>query len=132
MTTEERADILVTARLMRAAGTLDWLSTGFTLLAASALIFGNHGRAQAIAVLLLGLIAKVGSVRVDFDARVLEDVASSSLETSDLDSALTAISARQPSGRPWTVRCRGARRLVNICAGLTAAQALALALMAMR
>lgn len=112
MTAEERAEIVVTARLLEAAGRIDWLSTGLTLIAAVSL----HGLTAATAI-LLGVVAKFYSVRIAFDARLFADVAAETLTMSDLDAAF-----RKKSGRSWPERCRGARRLVVVCAIVTAAQ----------
>ena len=47
MTASERAQMLFTARLLQAAETIDWLSTGLTLLAAAAIVFGTPHPAAA-------------------------------------------------------------------------------------
>ncbi len=130
MTPDERARIIVTARLLRAAATIDWLSTGLTLLGAVALAAGLHGPVAAAATVAIGVVAKVYGVRIAFDARLLEDVAADRLSTSDLDAALGAMKLAPPdkAGRPWLDRCRGAMRLVRYCALATAAQCVAIIL----
>jgi hypothetical protein len=114
VTNEDRAKIVVTARLLAAAGKLDTLATGLTLIAAAAVVFGSMNVGFASIAIALGLIAKHFSVRMSLDARLLQDVASDSLSTADLDAALTALELAPPekAGRDWGARCRGARRLI--------------------
>ena len=127
MTAEERAQILVTARLLEAVGKLDWLGTGLTLVAAAALLFAPSARIPLIVTIALELIAKLFVVRIAFDAKLLRDVASGSLDTSGLDHALGALGLAPPekSGRDWNARCRGARRLVVFLVVATLAQCVA-------
>jgi hypothetical protein len=134
MTAGERAQILVTARLLQAAENIDWLTTGLTLVAAAAVAFGPSRSPAAIAALLLGLIAKLYALRVSFDARLVGDIARERLTTAELDEALVALSFARPdkTGRDWTDRCRGAKRLVVIVAIVTAAQTLAIALICLK
>lgn len=130
MNPTERADVLVTARLLRAAGRVDWLGTGLTIVAGAALLFEAGNVAAAASALALGLVAKVYFVRVSLDARLLEDVASGKLETEGLDAALAALGRKPKTDgvRSWPDRCRGARRLVVIASVLTIAEGAALAL----
>jgi hypothetical protein len=109
MTSAERGEVLVTARLLEAAGKVDVLSTGITLIAAASLFFASPHRAAALAAIVLGIVAKLYAVRIAFDARLLADVAAGTLTTLDLDAAFPA-----KSGRSWALRCRGARRLVVV------------------
>lgn len=125
MTPAERAQVLVTARLLEAAGKIDMLSTGLTLLAAAATLFGVFNIA-GIVVIALGVVAKLYSVRIAFDARLLSDVALDKLTTADLDAAFPA-----KAGRAWSERLRGAKRLVVSCAVATIAQCIAIVVMAL-
>ena len=120
MTPAERAQILVTARLLEAAGKIDILSTGLTLLAAAAMLFGAFEIAGVV-VIVLGIVAKLYSVRIAFDARLLRDVVLDRLTTEDLDAAFPA-----KAGRAWSDRLRGAKRLVIVLAATTAAQCIAI------
>lgn len=122
MTPAERAQILVTARLLEAAGKIDILSTGLTLLAA-AMLFGAFEIAGVVAI-VLGIVAKLYSVRIAFDARLLSDVALDQLTTEDLDAAFPA-----KAGRAWSVRLRGAKRLVVVLAATSIAQCIAIIVM---
>lgn len=123
MTPAERAQILVTARLLEAAGKIDILSTGLTLLAAAAMLFGAFEIAGVVAI-VLGVVAKLYSVRIAFDARLLSDVALDQLTTEDLDAAFPA-----KAGRAWSDRLRGAKRLVVVLAATTIAQCIAIIVM---
>jgi hypothetical protein len=131
LTAEERAQVLLTARLLRAALRIDWLTTGLTLLACTALSFFGANRIAAIVVIALGLIAKLFAVRISFDASLFEDAASGSLTLSDLDTALGALTLAPPAkaGRPWIDRCRGAKRLVYFLAAAACTQTVAAMLM---
>jgi uncharacterized membrane protein YuzA (DUF378 family) len=123
VTEGERAQVLVTARLLRAAGALQWLAVGLTLLATAALIHGR-GAPAAIAALALGIVAVYYAFRVSFDARLLEDIAEARLTTSQLDEALGGLQKKE-GGRPWEDRCRGSRRLVMHLAIVTFVQVVA-------
>lgn len=131
MTSEETAQILVTARLLKAAEKIDWLSTGFSILA-GVVAFDRGNQVLAIVALSLGLVAKYYGFRIAFDARLLEDVAAKRLEASDLDQALvnSKLASRDKAGRSWPERCRGARRLMILCAVTTVLQTVALMLSA--
>ncbi|HEV7768198.1 MAG TPA: hypothetical protein VGQ76_24565 [Thermoanaerobaculia bacterium] len=118
MTGTERAQILVTARLLEAARTIDLLSTGLTLIAA----FGVKNIA-GVAVIAPGVVAKLYGFRVAFDARLFRDIAEEKLSSADLDAAFP-----KKAGRSWRDRCRGAKRLVIMLAAATLAQCLAIAL----
>jgi hypothetical protein len=128
MTEEERAEILVTARLLEAAGKLDVLSIGLTLLAAF-FVVDRPGWPVAMS-LASGLAARWLSLRVVFDARLLRDVAAATLATAQLDDALVSLRLmpRDKAGREWRARCRGAKRLVTLFGLATAAQCVLLAL----
>jgi hypothetical protein len=132
MTSAERDQIVLTARLLRAAQTIDWLSTGLTLIAAAGIVLGHGSRIPAIATVVLGVIAKLFGVRIAFDARLFEDVAAERVSTSGLDSALGALELAPPdtAHRPWSDRCRGAKRLVLGCAGATIGQCAAIVALA--
>ena len=127
MTPEERAQIFVTARLLEAAKKIDTLSTGLTLLAGAAMLFGSPSlrlQIPGIVAILLGVVAKTFAVRIAFDARLLIDVAFDKLTTADLDAAFPA-----KAGRAWSDRLRGAKRLVIRCAAATTAQCIAVIVM---
>jgi hypothetical protein len=114
----ERALIRVTAALLRAAGMTHWLSAGLIVVAAASIAFGAGNRTIAIAMIVVGLVATYYRIRISFDARLFDDVIAERLTTADLDQALSALSLA-PAGRPerpWTDRCRGAKRLVAIYA----------------
>lgn len=119
MNEEERAQIVVTARLLRAAQTVDWLSTGLTLLAA----FDSFREA-----LILGLIAKFLAFRIALDARLLDDIAEGRVTTTAYDAAATSLGMIPPrkAARPWSVRCRGAMKLVWMFAAVVVGQVIAL------
>jgi len=125
MISAERAQILVTARLLEAAGKIDTLSTGLTLLAAAAMLFGAFEIAGVVAI-VLGIVAKLYGVRIAFDARLLSDVALDKLTTEDLDAAFPS-----KAGRAWSDRLRGAKRLVIVLAATTTAQCVAIIVMAL-
>jgi hypothetical protein len=110
MTSEERAEILVTARLLRVVTPVQWLAVALTVLAASRVL---QGRAPigAGAAIVAGVVAVFYGVRISFDARLLEDVAGERLSTVDLDNALTAFGTKNVN-RSWSDRCRGAKHLV--------------------
>ncbi len=132
MTDAERAQIAVMARLLEAAGRLDTLSTGLTLLALAACAFGKLHATATIVIVVLGLIAKLYDVRIAFDAKLFRDLSTGALTTADLDHALVAL-ALAPSkktGRDWTMRCRGAKRLIVICAAATIGQCITICLLA--
>jgi len=116
MTTDERGQILVTARLLEAAGKLDWLSTGLTLLAAAQLVFGAPSVFDLV-VIVLGIMAKTCSILIAFDAKLLRDVALETITAVDLDAAFPA-----KARRDWPTRLSGAQRLVTIFAVTTVAQ----------
>jgi hypothetical protein len=127
MTPAERAQILVTARLLEAAKKIDALSTGLTLLAAAAMLFRTASTVFQIAgivVIALGVVAKLYSVRIAFDARLLSDIALDKLTTADLDAAFPT-----KAGRDWSDRLRGAKRLVVLYAVTTIAQCIAVIVM---
>ena len=114
MTPEERAHVVVTARLLRAAASVQWLAVGLTVVACVVVIVapvGGRTTIPAIASIVLGLVAIFHGFRVSFDAKLFEDIIEQRLTTTELDTALAALS--KPKGdRDWIERCRGARRLV--------------------
>ena len=122
MTPHERAEVLVTARLLRAIGILPWLAAALTLVAVAGI---THDRDLTLSLtsIFIGLIAIFYGVRVSFDARLLEDIASDRLTTEDLDSALAKFGKGNP--RSWADRCRGARRLALSATVATIAQLIA-------
>lgn len=121
MTAEERAQLLITARLLEAVGRLDLLSAGLTLLSAAALLFGASNVLFAgVAAIVLGIVVKLYGIRIAFDATLLRDIALEKLTTADLDAAFP-----NKAGRDWSVRLRGCRRLVTIYVVATIAQCMA-------
>jgi len=127
MTSEERAQILVTARLLEAAGRIDILSTGLSFVVAAALLFGVLNGFFAFlgfGAIALGITAKYYAVHIAFDARLLADVAHDKLTAADLDAAFP-----ENAGRPWSHRLSGARQLVTMFAATTTAQSVAIVLM---
>lgn len=108
MTGGERAEILVTARLLEAAAKIGWLSIGVTIVA----VFQREWIAG-----VLGFLATYYAVRIAFDARLFADIASGALTAEDLDAAFPA-----KAGRTWMQRCRGAKRLIVIGAAVTLVQ----------
>ncbi|HYH10551.1 MAG TPA: hypothetical protein VEK11_26130 [Thermoanaerobaculia bacterium] len=124
MNDTERAEVLVTARLLRAASAMQWVAVVLTSYAVIT---------HAYLAIALGVIALYFAFRVSFDARLFEDVTTDRLTTSALDAALSPLrrgdNARTTdTPRPWPDRCRGARRLVLYLALTTVALILALAL----
>ncbi|HVG23591.1 MAG TPA: hypothetical protein VND45_05510 [Thermoanaerobaculia bacterium] len=114
MTDDERAHVIVTARLLHAVAALPWLAAGLTVAAAFK---------SAYTAILLGLVAIYYGVRVALDARLFDDVAAERLTTAQLD---TALGARVH--RDWIDRSRGAKRLVIKAAIAAVAQLAALVL----
>ena len=107
MTPEERAQVVVTARFLRAAASLQWLAVGLVIVVAA------RGRMNipAVASIAFGLIAIFYGFRVSFDAKLFDDVAQKRLTTAELDAALGAL-RKSKGNRDWLERCRGARGLV--------------------
>lgn len=127
MTATERAQVLVAARLLRATSKLDSLSTWLTLFTALALITSTGPRAPEIVVVVLGALARWYALRIDFDARLLEDIAADLFTKEDLDEAFAVMRLASPDKleRDWSERCRGVRGLVTVMAALFAAQIVA-------
>jgi len=123
VTETERAQLLVTARFLRATKSIDWLAMGLTLVAAWSL-----PRPASIIALVLGVIAKYLGFRIAFDASLFADLAEGRLTMEAFDEAAVSLTLmpRKKAGRPIAVRCRGARRLVTLIGVVTAAQLLAL------
>ena len=111
MTNDDRARILVTARLLHATALLRWL-------AAALLVLSIAPRPSMIAI-ALGLVAIYYGIRVAFDAALFDDIAAERLTTEELDAALARV---RPPDRSWSDPCRGARRLAILSAIFTVAQ----------
>ena len=113
------AEARLTARLLQSTKSIDWLSTGLTLVA----LFTPH---RWIAI--LGLIEKYVSYRAAFDAKIFDDVANGRMTIEEFDQAAVALKLMpaKKTGRPMIDRFRGAKRLVVIAATITVAQAIAL------
>lgn len=105
----------VTARLLRAARSIDWLSFALLLIA----VWRRDPAAGA-----LGLLTRYYAFRVAFDARVFDDLAEGRMTIEEFDDA--GLVPPNKRGRPIADRCRGAMRLVVILGILTAAQAIVL------
>ncbi|HYC89532.1 MAG TPA: hypothetical protein VEO54_10010 [Thermoanaerobaculia bacterium] len=139
MTDEERAHVIVTARLLRAAASLSGLAVGLTIVAAFQV---------AIAAIVLGVAAIYFCFRVSLDAKLFDDVAAGRIATDALDRALGRAEARPTSSAPramrmlnagrasagpdaprdWIDRSRGAKRLIVQAAIAVIAQLAALVL----
>jgi hypothetical protein len=130
----------VTAHALAAAGRLDALSTGFTLIAAASLAFAAVlGIAPLVAVaaltlcLALGLAAKWTAIRARFDRRLLtmltSDARNGTLPTDVFDSVMLELQLlpRARTGRDWLLRCRRALRLPLWLGALVTLQALLIA-----
>ena len=121
MTAEERAQIVITARMLEAVGRLDLLSAGLTLMAAAAMLFGASNHVFAgVATIVLGVVVKLYGIRIAFDAVLLRDIALDKLTSADLDAAFP-----NKAGRDWSERLRGCRRLVTVYVVATIAQGMA-------
>ena len=115
------AEVKLTARMLRAAAFLPWLSAALTILAAASLVFRCGGIPAMVAILLGGFACFYGW-RIALDAWLFEDILSGALTTEELD----VFVGRE--ARPWSERCRGARLLIVKGATLTLLQLIALAL----
>jgi hypothetical protein len=120
MTAAERAQILITARLLEAAGRIDFLSTGLTFLAAAAMLFAAPNPFAGVAAIVLGVVVKLYGVRIAFDSVLLRDIALEQLTSADLDAAFP-----NKAGRDWSKRLCGCRRLMIVSAVATIAQCMA-------
>ncbi|MFO1415248.1 MAG: hypothetical protein U1F10_15355 [Burkholderiales bacterium] len=121
---------------LAAAGTVDTLSTCFTVVATAGIAaalwqpVGPLALALLVAVVLAGLVAKWLAVRVRFDAAVfaalIDAVQKSGFHTEHLDRALRGVGMlpEDKGGRDWDTRCRGALALMRRFAWLAAAQGL--------
>ena len=125
MTETERAEVLVTARLLRAAKRIDWLATPLALIAAASLLFRGGNLAAGCVAIAAGVIAKLYAVRVAFDQHLFDDIAAGKLTPAELDHALSSMRAAAPVERSWSDRCRGARRLVRMLAAATVVEVIA-------
>jgi len=124
VTAEERAQILITARLLEAVGRLDLLSAGLTLLAAAGMLFGASNIIAGVAAIVLGVVVKLYGIRIAFDAVLLRDIALDKITGADLDAAFP-----NKAGREWSQRLRGCRRLVTIYVVATIAQCMTVIVM---
>lgn len=133
MTPEERAEARVTAELLGAATRTDLLSAGLTLLAMAALLFRVGFAPAAIGAVALGFVARYYGFRIALDRRLFDDLAEERMELADLDVALRATTGGKAGTVARTVsdRCRGARKLVGVHAGVTVVQLAVVSLAAM-
>ena len=120
MNADDRALVLVTARLLRAGASLQWLTLALTILSAAALLRGV-ARPASTTALVLGFVGVYFGARVAFDSRLFDDIARERLTTADLDGVLETF-GRPAIDRSWADRCRGARRLVSLLSATTIAQ----------
>ena len=129
MTSEERTEVLLTSRLLQAAADMQWLSIGFTLIAALAYFFQSPQRLWPLAVVVLGLVVNYYGFRIHFDASLFEDAAAERITAEGIDAALVSLSlsAEGKSTRSWSDRCSGAKRLVTRCAIVLLIQTVAVA-----
>jgi hypothetical protein len=111
---EERAEALITGRLLSAGARLGWLSLGLTLAAAAGLLAGRPGRPALLAMAALGLAGCFLAVRVGLDAGLFLDAADGRLSAPTLDAALQrlGLGRKAKQGRSWIERCLSARRLL--------------------
>ncbi len=122
----------LTADALRAAGAIDTLATGMTLVAiAGTGVALWHPLLLPVGVvlavqILLGLVAKALAVRIRFEAALVGSVQGSSFRTEHLDRALRGVGMLRPGkeGRDWDTRCRDALRLVRVSLGVTTLQGL--------
>jgi hypothetical protein len=124
MTEEERAYVVVTARLLRAAASLSGLAVGLTVVAAFQV---------AVAAIVIGVVAIYYCFRVSFDAKLFDDIAAGRLTTAQLDLGLgvggrASARDRGQRGRDWVDRSRGAKQLVVKAALAVVAQLVAIVL----
>jgi len=118
MNDDERAQVLVTARLLASAEKAQWLSIALTVAAAVT----RHPESVVV-----GLIAQYFSLRVALDAHLFDDIADGRITASAFDAAAAEFRWRTgASPVPWIQRCRGAHRLVLIFGVLLAAQTVTL------
>ena len=120
MNADDRALVLVTARLLRAGASLQWLTLALTILSAAALLRGV-ARPASTTALVLGFVGVYFGARVAFDSRLFDDIARERLTTADLDRVLETF-GRPATNRSWVDRCRGARNLVSMLSATTIAQ----------
>ena len=126
MTSEERAEVVFTARLLRSAASLQWLTGGLLVATAAALLFSVGNVVVMIIATAAGAVANAFAFRVALDARLFDDVVHETLSTEGLDHALAALGKGAQKARPWPDRCRGARRLIAQAAATTAIQLIAI------
>jgi hypothetical protein len=131
MTSEERAEVVVTARMLQSGAFLQWIAGGLLAATAAALLFNVGNLFPTIIALAAGAVASIYAFRVALDARLFDDIANETLSTDGLDHALAAIGKRTQKTRSWPDRCRGARRLIARAAAATAVQLIAIVAAAM-
>ena len=122
MTSEERAEVVFTARLLGSASFLQWLAGGLLVATAAALLFSTGNPVVMIIATAAGAVANTFAFRVALDARLFADIANETLSTEGLDHALATIGKGTQKARPWPDRCRGAKRLIARAAAATALQ----------
>jgi hypothetical protein len=126
MTSEERAEIIITARLLQSASPLQWLATELLVVTAAVLLLNLGNLWVTVIALGVGALAIGYAFRVALDARLFNDIANETLSTEELDQALTRLGKINLKTRPWSDRCRGARRLIARAACATAVQLIAI------
>ncbi len=138
MNPADRVIVGVTADLLDRGRTIDALSSALTIAAALCLLLFATGVGEAfrstaiwftLAIVGFGLLAKYLAVRVAFDAALLHRCATDQMPTTEFDAAMRALGlmSANKTGRNWTDRCLGARRLLTLQAILLVVQTTALA-----
>ena len=138
MSPADRVIVGVTADLLDRGRTIDALSSALSIVAALCLLLtalGVAGAARstalwfALAIVGFGLLAKYLAVRVAFDAALLNRCAAEHMPTAEFDAAMRVLGlmSAKKTGRNWTDRCLGARRLLTLQAILLVVQTIALA-----
>ena len=120
MTDDERAEILITTRLLRACAPLPWLAT--FLIAVAVFSLQREASIPLVISIAAGVVALIYGIRSVFDARLFEDALAEAFTMQQLDRSL----GLTKPGRSWSDRCRGARRLPGIAAAAILVQLIAL------
>lgn len=114
----------VTAHLLEQGRTIDTLSRIATAAGLLALFVPDVPLALSMGVVALGAVEAYLSLRVGFDSILFREMAAGVLEMHRLDMALVRLGlvVGPTSPRPMASRADGARRLLMLQAGATAAQ----------
>ena len=127
MTEVEREQLALTALLLDQGRFAHALAVALTALAA-ALALAGRGSPWGFAVIGVGLLELYLAARVGLDAALLRRLATEPRSAAHFDPAMRALDLLPESktGRPWAVRCRGAKRLL-VAQGLAVTAQCALA-----